>query len=234
MQLINERIYPEQDGYHGEAVYEIDHYEFLVTYTVDEAIGNIFSAIETAVAQQGYTLLRTEVYYESGTIYHLFDVHYYFIPVQQMSLPVRRRVRRPSRRPGLMGNVDIVGQENELGNETEQQIMQPRRRIVRRPITRPRVMGVIIGEGGEYGLGEIQQLPLPAIPVLYYVVTFILGIIAAFILIRSLNLSVNGVLYEPKGNGGGGIPSWSPLSWGIILFGSAAVLTAFSKAKRSL
>lgn len=82
MQLIDQRLYPYGETYYGEATEEVDHFEFLKTYSVDNAISNIFSAIEQAADQQGYVLLRTEIYYDGNDIlYHLFDVRYYFAQI---------------------------------------------------------------------------------------------------------------------------------------------------------
>lgn len=82
MELINQIIYPAGETYYGEATEEIDHFEFLKTYSLDSAIGNMFSAIEQAASQQGFVLLRTEIYYDGNDLlYHLFDVKYYFVQI---------------------------------------------------------------------------------------------------------------------------------------------------------
>lgn len=88
MELLSQINYPAGDTYEGTAIYEVDHYEFLKTYSVDDAVSNIISATEQAAAQEGYVLLRTYVYYESGTAYHLFDVKYYFVMISPSGMVV--------------------------------------------------------------------------------------------------------------------------------------------------
>lgn len=78
MQLIDQRLYPAGETYRGDAAHEIDHFEFLKTYSVDDATNTIISSVEQAADQEGYTLLIISIYYEEGLLYHLFDVNYKF------------------------------------------------------------------------------------------------------------------------------------------------------------
>lgn len=171
MQLIDQRLYPPGETYYGEAINEIDYFEFLKTYNVDDAVGIIFSAIEQAAEQQGYILLRTSIYYESGTLYHLFNVKYYFVPILSQS---------------------------------------------------------ISSQTGISGTGAIMSTPGFAIPgALIWIVAIIIVGIVGYILVRSFNLSINSVQYSPTGPGGE-TPPWSPLMYGVILFGAAFVLNALT------
>lgn len=171
MQLIDQRLYPAGETYSGEATEEVDHFEFLITYGVNDAVSIIFSAIEQAAAQQGFVLLRTEMYYESGTLYHLFDVKYYFV---QLAIPGT----------------------------------------------------------GEVFPGEVFPTVAPLTILLYIVAIIIVGIVG-YILVRSLNLSLNSVQYEPTGPGGT-TPSWSPLSYAVILIGAAFLLNAITGVSKEV
>lgn len=86
MILIDTRVYPNGDTYNGAAFNEIIHYEFLKTYNETDAINNIYTAVEQTAINQGVQLLRVEVSYESGTLYHLFDINYYYKTPQMMSV----------------------------------------------------------------------------------------------------------------------------------------------------
>ena len=102
IQNVYSHRYPDADTYTGHAAHEIDHHEFLKTYSVDSAIGDILSAMEQAAAEEGYVLLTVDINYDdSGLFYHMFDVDYKFtdptlavqttsmqnVAIQQMQIP---------------------------------------------------------------------------------------------------------------------------------------------------
>lgn len=162
MQLIDQRIYPPGETYNDYAIREIDHHEFLKTYNIDDAISIIFSSIEQATDQQGYVLLRTEIYYNGNDVlYHLFDVKFWFVVIQ--------------------------GQQMSL------------------------------------------LIPPPLWPIIYAI---IIGLIA-YILVRSLNLSIDNLQYSPTGPGGE-TPPWSPLSYAVVLIGAAFLLNALTGLTRQV
>lgn len=97
MQLVDSKIYPDGSTYSGDAVNEVDHMEFLKITNYSDAISNIYTAVEGATTQKGYTLLTVDIYYEEGIAYHMFDVDYKYTQmatmsidgtIQQMILPV--------------------------------------------------------------------------------------------------------------------------------------------------
>jgi len=165
MQLVDQRIYPAGETYNDYAIREIDHFEFLISYNVDDAINTMFSAIEQAAYQEGYVLLKTVVYYETGALYHLFDVEYWFVTIPHTGV-------------------------------------------------------------GASGADGISPTVAPVTILLYIVAGIIMGIIG-YILVRSINLSVNSLQYEPTG-AGGEKPSWSPFSYAIVFIGAAMLLNAMT------
>lgn len=105
MQLVDSKIYPDGYTYSGEAVNEIDHMEFLKITSYNDAVNHIYTGIEEAINQKGYTLLSVDISYEEGIAYHVFDVDYKYMQiaamgvqdgnVQKMVLPVVVEVLLP-------------------------------------------------------------------------------------------------------------------------------------------
>lgn len=86
MRLVNQKVYPTGRTYSGTAISEVNHIEFLMAYTsYEDAISHIYTGAEEAANQRGYTLLKVDIYYENGILYHIFDMNIHYIEPQQLS-----------------------------------------------------------------------------------------------------------------------------------------------------
>ncbi len=72
------KIYYETYTYQGKAVQETSHFEFLKWFSLEESRDKLIEAIEKAASEQNKTLLKIDIEYSSGTLYHMFDVTYYY------------------------------------------------------------------------------------------------------------------------------------------------------------
>lgn len=72
------RIYDAGYIYRGKAVNETAYFEFLKWYSLDRSKDIMLQGIEDAASGQGKTLLKVEMDYSSSTLYHKFDVTYYY------------------------------------------------------------------------------------------------------------------------------------------------------------
>lgn len=72
------KTYFETHTYRGKAVQESSHFEFLKWYTLEESRDKLIEAIEKASSEQNKTLLKVDIEYSSGTLYHIFDATYYY------------------------------------------------------------------------------------------------------------------------------------------------------------
>ena len=72
------KTYFETYTYRGKAVQETSHFEFLKWFSLETSRDKLIEAIETASSQQNKTLLKIDIEYSSGTLYHIFDATYYY------------------------------------------------------------------------------------------------------------------------------------------------------------
>ena len=72
------RTYFETYTYRGRAVQETSHFELLKWFSLEESRDKLIEAIENASSEQNKTLLKIDIEYSSGTLYHIFDATYYY------------------------------------------------------------------------------------------------------------------------------------------------------------
>ena len=86
MQYLDTRIYQRGETYKGAGVLEQSHFEFLKSYGKDDAKNIIFDSVLQAAIDSGCEALKTIIYYAETTLYHTFNVDYYYIRPEQMSI----------------------------------------------------------------------------------------------------------------------------------------------------
>lgn len=78
-------IYPDGRTYNGAAVEETMYFEWLKWYSLEESKTKLLQAIIQGAADKGLVLLRTDIQYEEGTMYHKFNAKTSYIPPSSSS-----------------------------------------------------------------------------------------------------------------------------------------------------
>jgi hypothetical protein len=85
MELVETRLYHTGETYTGKSIYEMSHFEILKIYSKTEAIAKIYSGLEQGAFNGNLTLLKIDITYESGTLYHIFNAECYYLSPQHTS-----------------------------------------------------------------------------------------------------------------------------------------------------